>query len=222
MVPLDRPWKEHQQINVFDFLISLLNIWKDFKEFWAASYKIESNLLLVRIMVCIESFLPIGWRTFIWWKNPPKFWFGLRDVRVSSNILLASHNPKINCWLSRIFGARFGWKDCGLWPYNPWSQQVGGLDAFMYEATQNFKVFLKFKIKIKKKTFSGWCPFPGLSNSTTLMQIQSGRKVPLNIEMRYCQILYVIALNVNTATVLGSIPASSDTGEYEGRQMKHC
>ncbi len=37
-----------------------------------------------------------------------------------------------------------------------------------------------FKIKNKKlKTYSGWCPFKGLSNDTTLMQIQSGRTVPL-------------------------------------------
>ncbi len=35
-----------------------------------------------------------------------------------------------------------------------------------------------FKIKNKKlKTYSGWCPFKGLSNDTTLMQIQSGRMV---------------------------------------------
>ena len=28
---LNRPWKGHQSLYVFDFLISLLNIWKDFK-----------------------------------------------------------------------------------------------------------------------------------------------------------------------------------------------
>jgi hypothetical protein len=32
-------------------------------------------------------------------------------------------------------------KDCGLWQYNPWSQQVGGLYAFLYESAQNFEVF---------------------------------------------------------------------------------
>ncbi len=36
-------------------------------------------------------------------------------------------------------------KDSGLWPYNPWSQQVGGLDAFLYVATQNFEVFSKIQ-----------------------------------------------------------------------------
>ncbi len=30
-------------------------------------------------------------------------------------------------------------KDCGLWPYKPWSQQVGELDAFLYVAGENLK-----------------------------------------------------------------------------------
>ncbi len=50
-------------------------------------------------------------------------------------------NPKNDCWLFCIYGAPFGEKDCGLCPYNPWSQQVGWLEAFLYEAAQNFKVF---------------------------------------------------------------------------------
>jgi hypothetical protein len=41
----------------------------------------------------------------------------------------------------------------------------------------SFKIF---KSEIKKlKTYSGLCAFKGLSNDTTLMQIQSGRTVPL-------------------------------------------
>ncbi len=31
VVPLNRPWKEHQPLYVLDYLISLFNIWKDFK-----------------------------------------------------------------------------------------------------------------------------------------------------------------------------------------------
>ncbi len=31
VVPMDRPWKGHQPLKFFDFLISLLSIWKDFK-----------------------------------------------------------------------------------------------------------------------------------------------------------------------------------------------
>ncbi len=73
-------------INRYLFLI--FNFWSCIfdksSKFWAALCKNVSNLLLVRITVCIESCLPIGWRTFILWKNPPKcrstvFWFGLRN-----------------------------------------------------------------------------------------------------------------------------------------------
>ncbi len=41
-------------------------------------------------------------------------------------------------------------KDYGLQIYNPWSQQVGGLDAFLYEAAQNFEVFSKIQDQNKK------------------------------------------------------------------------
>jgi hypothetical protein len=52
---------------------------------------------------------------------------------------------------------------------------------FCMKRLSTLKSFQKFKIKIKKwKTYSGWCPFPGLSNGTTVMQIHSGRTVPLN------------------------------------------
>ncbi len=51
------------------------------------------------------------------------------------------------------------------------------LDSFLHEAAQNFKYSI-FNKKIKK-TFSGLCPFQGLSSGTTLMRIQSGRTVPL-------------------------------------------
>ncbi len=107
-------------------------IFEKSSKLWAASYKNESNLLLVGMTTCLESFLPIGCRTFICWKNPP-------------NIILTSRNPKNNCWISRIFGVRFGGKDRGLCPSNPWSQQVGGLDAFLFEAAQNFEVFSKIQ-----------------------------------------------------------------------------
>jgi len=43
------------------------------------------------------------------------------------------------------------------------------------------KSFKIFNSEIKKlKTYSGLCAFKGLFNDTTLMQIQSGRTVPLN------------------------------------------
>ncbi len=54
-----------------------------------------------------------------------------------------THEPyfKNNCCLSHIFGARFGGKDRGLCTYKPWSEQAGGLDAFLYLAAQNFEIF---------------------------------------------------------------------------------
>ncbi len=42
---------------------------------------------------------------------------------------------------------------------------------------KSFQIFRK-EIKISK-TYCGWCPFQGLSSGTTLMQIQSGRTVPV-------------------------------------------
>ncbi len=51
---------------------------------------------------------------------------------------------------------------------------------FCMKRLRTLKSFKIFKRKIKKlKTYSGWCPFKGLSNDTTLMQIQSGGTVPL-------------------------------------------
>ncbi len=32
-------------------------------------------------------------------------------------------------------------EDCGLCPYNPSAEEVGGLDRFLYEAAQKFEVF---------------------------------------------------------------------------------
>ncbi len=50
-----------------------------------------------------------------------------------------------------------------------------------------------FKIKNKKlKTYSGWCPFKVLSNDTTLMQIQSGRTVPLMRILSFCHKVFVL------------------------------
>ncbi len=49
---------------------------------------------------------------------------------------------------------------------------------FCMKRLRTLKSFKIFKSEIKKlKTFSAWCPFKGLSNDTTHMQIQSGRTV---------------------------------------------
>ncbi len=58
------------------------------------SWKNESNFLLVRITVCIESCLPIGWSTYIWRKNPPNCCSSLVWIAGCWNSLLTSRNPK--------------------------------------------------------------------------------------------------------------------------------
>ncbi len=94
--------------------------------------------------------------------------------------LRAAIQRKNNWYLSCIFGARFGKKDRGLGTCKQWSEQAGGLEAFCMKRLRTLKLFHLFITEIKKsKTYNGWCPFQGLSYGTTLMQIQSGRAVPL-------------------------------------------
>jgi hypothetical protein len=53
---------------------------------------------------------------------------------------------------------------------------------FCLKRLRTLKLFQIFRTKIKKsKTQSGLCLFQCLSNGTTLMQIQSGRTVPLKV-----------------------------------------
>ncbi len=60
------------------------------------------------------------------------------------------------------------------------SLKVGVWIHFCMKRLRSFKSFQIIMSHIKKsKTYSGWCPFQGLSNGTTLMKIQSGRTVPL-------------------------------------------
>ncbi len=59
--------------------------------------------------------------------------------------LHASHNPKNNWCLSRIYGVRFGEKDRGLSTCKPWTEQAGGLEAFLHGAAQNFEVVLNIQ-----------------------------------------------------------------------------
>jgi hypothetical protein len=97
--------------------------------------------MLLQHTVCIESFLPIGWRTAKICQSAAIFWFGSRNV----GILLIFFSSLI---LQRtIVGSPTflepGWaeKDSGLCLYNPSAKEVGGLDGFLYEAAQNFEVF---------------------------------------------------------------------------------
>ena len=129
-----------KDINRYMFFIFYFWSWIFYKtsKFWAAPCKNESNLLLVRFTVCIESCLPLGWRTVTWWKNPPKSSSFLVRIAEWWSSALSSRNPKANWCLSRIFGVRFGEKDHGLSTCKPWTEKAGGLEAFLHEAAQNF------------------------------------------------------------------------------------
>ena len=129
-----------KDINRYRFLIFnfTLEYLKKPSKFWA-------NLLLVRIMVCIEFCLPIGWRTVTWWKNPPKSSSFLVRIAEWWSSSLSSRNPKDNWCLSRIYGIRFGEKDHGLSACKPWTEQAGGLEAFLHGAAQNFELLLNIQ-----------------------------------------------------------------------------
>jgi hypothetical protein len=59
------------------------------------------------------------------------------------------------------------------------------------------KSFKIFRSEIKKlKTYSGLCAFKGLFNDTTLMQIQSGRTVPLRYR-KYQEIFVPLYIPLN-------------------------
>jgi hypothetical protein len=91
-----------------------------------------------------------------------------------------SRNTK-NIWcLSHIFGAWFGGNDRGLSTCKLWSKQEGGWIHFWMKRLRILNSYQIFKIKnIKLKTISSWCPFQGVFNGTTLMQISFGGTVPL-------------------------------------------
>ncbi len=125
VVSLESPLKGHQPLYVLNFLCLILN-------FWVLSRFMQKCLQpsacsdhgLYRIL---SSY--IGWRTFIWWKNPQKCSSILVRIAEWWNSLLTSRNPKNNWYLSRIFGTRFGEKDRGLSTCKPWTEQAGGLEA---------------------------------------------------------------------------------------------
>ncbi len=125
-----------KDIKVSDFIISVLNIWKDFK---VLSRFIQK---WIQPPACWDHSLhriisPYLLSHFYLLKKSAKWLLYFRldcGLLVSSNILLTSRNPKNNCWLSRICGARFGEKRLRFVPMQP-------IQAFLHEAAQNFEVF---------------------------------------------------------------------------------
>jgi hypothetical protein len=77
-------------------------------------------------------------------QSDAQFWFGLRIVGFIQIFYSRAVIQRAIVVLSRIFGARFGGKDCGLckWvqPVIPTRRMIR-LEAFLYEVAQNFEVF---------------------------------------------------------------------------------
>ncbi len=167
-----------KDINCYRFLKYYFWSWifEKSSKFWAASCKNESNILPVRIRVCIESFLPIGCCTFIWWKNPPmcgsiSVW--LQDVGILYSRAVIQRTIDVSpAFLEH--GRKTGFQ----------TKQAGGWIHFCMKWLRTLNSYQIFKIKKNiSKTYSSWCPYQGLSNGTTLMQIQSGWMVPLMIDV---------------------------------------
>ncbi len=171
-VPLDGPWKK--DINRYRFLIFKFWSWIFGKssKFWASKYNNASKLLLLWLTFCIKSFLPTGWRTFIWYKNPLlkccTILVWIAGCWNSSSIILTSGPPKNNCWLSRIFGGRFGGKDCGLCPFKiqPVYRRCRRIRGIFVCSGSELTTLFEYLRP------NGLCPFQDLvSNGTTLMQV---------------------------------------------------
>ncbi len=89
-----------------------------------------------------------GWRTFIWWKNPPKCCSVLVWIAGCWNSLLSSHNQKNNWCLTRIFGVCSAEK-IAVWDHanrDPNKQEVGLI--FALSGQNSYQIF---KIKSKNK-----------------------------------------------------------------------
>ncbi len=106
VVPLESPLKGHQPLYVFDFFISVLNIWNNFKvlsrfmQNWTQPLACSNHGL--------HRILSSYWLAhFHLMKNPPKCSSILLCIAERWNSLLTSRNPKNNWYVSRIFGARF-------------------------------------------------------------------------------------------------------------------
>jgi hypothetical protein len=140
VVPLERPWKEHQLLYVFDFFNSLLNISKDFE--------VLSRFMQKKIQP--PAYLNYGLHRifFSYWlahfylmKKSAKvlLYFGLYCGMLKFFTLKPQSKEQLMS-LPNFFGARFGEKDRGLSTCKPWSEQAGGFEAFLHEMAQNFEV----------------------------------------------------------------------------------
>ncbi len=157
VVSLDRPWKLLIRFRFFNFTLEYLRRLQSSEPLHA---KMNPSPCLFVSWFAWKP-LPIAWRTFIWWKNWPKCCTILVWIAGCWNSLLRSRNPKNNWCFSRIFGARFSGKVCGLSTCKPWSKQAGGWIHFCMKRLRTLNSFQIFKIKNKKwKTYVLFKAYP--------------------------------------------------------------
>ncbi len=169
VVSLKSPWKGHQPLYVFDFLISLLNILKDFKVL--SRFMQNSTQSPACSVHGLHRMLSSYWLVhFHLMKKSAKVQLYFGSVTEWWNFLPANRNPKNNCCLSRIYGIRFGEKRLRLehmQTVNRTSRRIGFNSVWSGSGLCIFKIFKSENKKLK--TYSGWCPFQGLFNDTTLI-----------------------------------------------------
>ncbi len=143
-----KPFKRTSTAICFKYFILILNIWEDFKVLSRFMQKwVQPSACLDHNLHRILSSYWLAHFHLILKSAKVHLCFGL-----DCGIMNASRNPKNNWCISRIFGARFGKKDHGLSTCNPWSEQTGGLEAFLHGAAQNFELLSNIqdqKLKIK-------------------------------------------------------------------------
>ncbi len=84
--------------------------------------------------------------------------------------ITAPIQTKIEQHFDRFFHQIKVWQPIGRILCKPWSEQAGGWIHFCMKHLRTLKSIQIFKSEIEKsKTYSGWCPFQGLFNGTTLM-----------------------------------------------------
>ncbi len=122
--------------------------------------------------------------------------FGLRLVRRIFEETLTHRNPnQKSATLRRSFSSNESApanRKKGFYTNRNPNKQEDSMH-FCMNRFRTLNSFQIFKIKIKKsRTYSGWCSFQGISNNTTLMQIQSGRTVHLKIPNPKCRLYWCL------------------------------
>ncbi len=147
-----------KDINRYRFFIFYFWSWIFDKssKFWADSCKNESNLLLVWNMVCMCSNLDLFRQTEL--------------QKCSRDINIPQSKPKRGSTLVDFASNKSAPANRKTGFYANCDQTVVRWIHFCTSGSELWSLFKYSRVKLKKsKCYSGWCPFQGLSNGTTLM-----------------------------------------------------